>query len=154
MARPAASHAVGKSLPIDDVLVKAPGVRWVRAVPAETARPAQTVLALSPPGRGTRTYVTNGGSNSVSVIDIATNAVTATIGVGFSPGAVAVNPAGTRAYVTNFGSDTVSVIDTATKAVTATIGVGSNPTGVAVNPGGTLAYVTDYSSDAVSVILL
>ena len=50
----------------------------------------------------TRAYVTNdSGSNSVSVIDTATNTVVATIAVGQFPFGVAITPDGTRAYVTN-----------------------------------------------------
>src|SRR3990167_4402835 len=72
-------------------------------------------------------YITNEGNNNVSVIDIATNTVTATVGVGSTPAGMAVNPAGTRAYVTNWGSNSVSVIDTGTNTVTATVSVGFNP---------------------------
>ncbi|MFD4620355.1 YncE family protein, partial [Streptomyces sp. NPDC058475] len=57
-------------------------------------------------------YVTNDSSGTVSVIDTATNTVTATIPVGTAPQGVALTPDGTRVYVTNSGSDTVSVIDT------------------------------------------
>ena len=67
-------------------------------------------MAVSPDG--TRAYVTNTASNSVSVIDTATNTVIATIGVGTDPPQVTVSPDGTRAYVTNTGSSTVSVINT------------------------------------------
>ncbi|HWQ95286.1 MAG TPA: hypothetical protein VN418_07300, partial [Gammaproteobacteria bacterium] len=59
-------------------------------------------------------YITNQVSNNVSVIDIATDTVVATVGVGTGPRGVAVNPAGTRTYVTNFSGGDVSVIDTAT----------------------------------------
>ena len=46
----------------------------------------------------------------MSVIDTATNTVTATIPVGSGPTAVAVSPDGSLAYVTNIGDGTVSVI--------------------------------------------
>ncbi|RZL81900.1 MAG: hypothetical protein EOP32_13650 [Rhodococcus sp. (in: high G+C Gram-positive bacteria)] len=102
------------------------------------------------PGK-TRVYVTNSGSGTMSVINTATNAV-ATVRVGTTPNAVAVNPAGTRAYVTNSGSGNVSVINTATNTVVATIGVGTTPNAVAVNPTGTRVYVTNRGSNTVSVI--
>ena len=63
-------------------------------------------------------------NGTVSVIDTATNTVTATVDVGTAPFGVAVNPDGTKVYVANYGSDTVSVIDTATNTVTATVPVG------------------------------
>ena len=69
--------------------------------------------------------MTNVGDNTVSVIDAATRAVTATIPVGNDPSAVAADPAAGTVYVANFGGGTVSVIDVATRTVTATIPVGS-----------------------------
>ena len=97
-------------------------------------------------------YITNQGSNNVSVIDTATNTVVATVAVGTGPYGVAVNPAGTRAYVTNRLSNKYSVIDTFTKTVIATVAVGTNPIGVAVNPAGTRAYVANQRSQNTSVI--
>lgn len=60
-------------------------------------------------------YVTNNGSNAVSVIDGATDRVTRTIGVGTSPAGVAVDPSGISgfrnfAYVTNSDSNSASFI--------------------------------------------
>src|ERR1035438_3795977 len=88
-------------------------------------------------------YITNSGSNNVSVINTATNTVTATVNVGSGPFGVAVNPAGTFVYVTNETSNNVSVINTATNTVTATVNVGLGPYGVAVNPAGTFVYVDE-----------
>lgn len=65
----------------------------------------------------TLAYVANVGSNTVSVIDPATNRVVATVPVGVSPQGVAVSPVTNRVYVTNFNSGTVSVIDTASNTV-------------------------------------
>ncbi|MHC8294671.1 beta-propeller fold lactonase family protein [Pseudomonas sp. LB3P58] len=107
-------------------------------------------IAVSPDG--TRAYVCNHASHSVSVIETATNRVLTNISVGTSPTGIAVSPDGTRAYVSNQGSDTVSVIKTATNQVLTTIRVGNNPTGVAVSPDGTRAYVCIYGSHTVSVI--
>ncbi|MFF3159277.1 putative Ig domain-containing protein, partial [Streptomyces sp. NPDC057910] len=81
---------------------------------------------------GTHAYVTNNGSNNVSVIDTGSNTVTATVPVGTTPQGVAVTPDGTHAYVTNNGSNNVSVIDTGSNTVTATVPVISLPAGVAV----------------------
>jgi YVTN family beta-propeller protein len=97
-------------------------------------------------------YITNQGSNNVSVIDIATNNVTANVTVGSSPFGVAVNPDGTKVYIANRLSGTVSVIDAATNNVTANVPVGSAPIGVAVNPDGTKVYVTSLGNSTVSVI--
>jgi YVTN family beta-propeller protein len=97
-------------------------------------------------------YISNSGSNTVSVINTATNTVVATVSVGANPFGVAVTPDGSRVYVTNEGSNTVSVIDTATNTVTATVPVGDSPAGVAVNPAGTSVYVANRGSNTVSVI--
>ena len=56
-------------------------------------------------------YITNTGGNSVSVINTATNTVTATIAVGSYPFGVAVSPDGTTAYTTHWDSNSVSVIN-------------------------------------------
>jgi YVTN family beta-propeller protein len=86
-------------------------------------------VAVSPDG--SKVYVTNDFSFSVSVIDTATNTVTATIPltVGSHPFGVAVTPDGSKVFVANEQSQpgSVSVIDAATNAVTATIPVGSGP---------------------------
>ncbi|MHC1753918.1 MAG: PGF-pre-PGF domain-containing protein [Methanosarcina sp.] len=97
-------------------------------------------------------YITNFGSNTVSVIDTATNTVTATVPVGIEPLGVAVALDGTKVYVTNNVSNSVSVIDTSTNTVTATINVGNNPTGVAINLAGTKVYVTNNEDNTTSVI--
>src|SRR5256714_15343005 len=72
-------------------------------------------------------YITNNGSNNVSVLDTASNTVTATVAVGSFPTGVAVNPAGTRVYVANIGSNAVSGLDTASKTGLATAAGGKNP---------------------------
>jgi len=95
-------------------------------------------------------YIANYGSSTVSVIDIATNKVTATVNVGGLPYGVAVT--GKYLYVTNYGSNTVSVLSTATNSIIATVNVGSNPTGVTATSDGTKVYVTNNGSNTVSVI--
>ena len=63
-------------------------------------------------------YVTNEFSRSLSVIDTATNEVTATVTLGGNPGAITVAPNGSYAYVAiGGGSGTVLVISTATAPV-------------------------------------
>jgi YVTN family beta-propeller protein len=66
-------------------------------------------------------YITNGRSNTVSVIDTNTNTVTATIPVGAGPIGAAASPDGSEVYITNEFSFSVSVIATATNTMTATI---------------------------------
>ena len=77
--------------------------------------------------------MTNAGSNSVSVVNLATNTVVVTVPVGRNPTSVAVTPDGTAVHVTNAGSNTVSVISVATNTVVATIPVGANPVKVVIH---------------------
>ena len=97
-------------------------------------------------------YVINSGGNSVSVINTNTNAVVATVSVGTSPFAVAVNAAATLAYVTNTASNTVSIISTSTNTVTASIPVCAGPTDIALSPTGSTAYVSCPSANMVAVV--
>ncbi|HEY8032340.1 MAG TPA: YncE family protein [Methylocella sp.] len=98
-------------------------------------------------------YVTNSGANTVSVIDIPTNKVVATVPVGFFPSGVAVTPDGKHAYVANFQSNNVAVIDTVANSVVGTpIPVGNGPIGVAISPDGLHAYVPNFTDGTVSVI--
>jgi len=98
-------------------------------------------------------YITNLGSNTVSVIDTKTNTVIATIPVGSEPRGVAASPDGSRVYVTNRNSNNASVIAAASNSVIATIGgLGNSPQGVAVSPNGSKVYVTNLNSNTVSVI--
>ena len=89
---------------------------------------------------------------ALSVIDTATNTVTATVMIGGTPGAIAITPNGAFAYVPSYEANTVMVIDTATNTVTATVPSGNGPSGVAITPNGAFAYVTNVASGDVSVI--
>ncbi len=108
---------------------------------------------------GTEVWVTNSGTNTVSVISTATNTIITPTGivVGIYPHGIAITPDGTTAYVANTGpntgpggSETVSVVDVASQAVTETITVGEAPQVVTVTPDGSLAFVT--CADGVYVI--
>jgi YVTN family beta-propeller protein len=118
-------------------------------------------IAISPDG--TRVYVAGslGSVGAVTVIDAATNQVTATVDLASYALDVAVSPDGKHLYVANSDLDqnnSVSVVDTATYEVTATIGFGSDVavTNVAVSPDGTHVYATylgfDGSGYSVKVI--
>ena len=92
-------------------------------------------VAVAPDGK--KVYVVNSGEEpdyqgTVSVIDTATNTITATVPVGINPYGGAISPDGTNVYVVNaniypYYNGTVSVIDTATNTVTATVKVGNLP---------------------------
>jgi YVTN family beta-propeller protein len=99
-----------------------------------------------------RIYVTNRGSNSVSVIDGSTDSILYNVSVEQTPVGIAVNPAASWIYVANLDSGSISVIDGITNNVYETIRIGGIPYGIAVNPLTNRIYVTDISSDSVHVI--
>ena len=107
-----------------------------------------TIYALA---TGPCAYITNSGSDNVSVIDTVTNKVIATVNVGFGPIGVAVNPVKNEAYVTNTDG-TVCLIDTATNKVTAKVYVGAIPAGITVTSDGRKVYVANEGNNSVSVI--
>jgi len=97
-------------------------------------------------------YVPNEYDNTVSVIDISTNSVVATIPVaGAYADTAAISPNGALVYVVS-ESGTVSVIDTSSNTVVSTIGVGAQPYFAAFSPDGSRAYVTNHGSNTVSII--
>src|SRR5262249_45708134 len=98
-------------------------------------------------------WVTTSFTDSVSVVDLATNSVVGMpIAVGDSPFGVAVHPSGALVYVANYGSDSVSVIDATTRMVIATVPVLDAPFGLAAHPDGSRVYVAHQFADAVTVI--
>jgi YVTN family beta-propeller protein len=100
-----------------------------------------TAAAISPSGG--ELYVLNQTSNSISVIDTSSNAVTASIGVGAGTDLV-VDPNGERLFVATLGG--IAVISTSERAVTANLPVSGIPQGIAVSPDGRYVYVTEYVS--------
>jgi YVTN family beta-propeller protein len=111
-------------------------------------------LKLHPDGN--HLYATNTGDNTVTVVDLTSNAVTATITTGQEPFGMVVNNAGTRAYAANYGDNTVSVIDVTAgsptlNTVLQTISVGNVPMDVAVSADGSRLYVSNYNDHTVSV---
>ncbi len=99
-------------------------------------------------------YVTNQGSNTVSVIDSSTNTVIKTIPVGSAPQGVAYNSNNNDMYVANSNSGGVSVIDSSTNTVIKTIPVGKGPYNIAYNSNNNDMYVANLNDNTVSVIAM
>jgi YVTN family beta-propeller protein len=97
-------------------------------------------------------YVSNGGANTVSVLDLVYLRPDRTLQVGNDPSGMAVNPQRNEVYVVNTGSGTVSVIDANRNAVAATIGVHKQPYAISVDAAGRRAFVANAGSNSVSVI--
>ncbi len=127
-----------------------------------TNAPVTATITVTPTtgGTGGFAYITGSGAgipggHGVSVINIATNTVVATIPTGSQPFFASVSSDGSRVYTSNFSSNTVSAINTATNTVVATIPVGTGPSGAAgitVSPDGSRVYVCNYLDNTVSVI--
>jgi YVTN family beta-propeller protein len=100
---------------------------------------------------GSLLYVSNFWSNTVSVVDLATNSVIRTFTGQPLPGALAVSPDGTRLYVSTSIYPTpgylVQVLDTSSGATIATIrlNVGQSGSGMAITPDGRRLYVSNQS---------
>jgi YVTN family beta-propeller protein len=104
-------------------------------------------------------YVTNEGSNNVSVINRQSGDVVATIMVGKKPRGIATSMSREhpRVYVANSGSNSISVINPTVNKVELEIPIrfGREPEGIAVvriSPEKELIFVTNYGSNNVSVI--
>jgi YVTN family beta-propeller protein len=116
-------------------------------VDATTSRPAGPPVALGSGSYeavashdGTRVYVSNTGSGSVSMISTLERAVVGTpIAIGHTPVHLAVSTDGSRLLVTDRDQG-VSVIDTRTGTVTRRVTLPANTQEVTLNPDGSRAY--------------
>ena len=101
-------------------------------------------------------YVSNGTSNTVSVLDLVYLRQDRTLQVGNDPTGLAANPKRNEVYVVNTGTasgnGSVSVIDTDRQPVVATIPVHKLPYFIDVDAAGRRAYVANSGSNTVSVI--
>ncbi len=107
-------------------------------------------VAVTPDGK--HVYVCNSGANTVSVIDVALGAVTATIPVDAGPFGIAASPDGSVVFVASETARLVDIIDVMTNTVVKTVAVGSLPTGVAFTPDTKLAYVANLGGNSVTQI--
>ena len=108
------------------------------------------------PGYREFAYVSNGGSNTVSVLDLVYLRQDRTLQVGVQPTGIAANPKRDEVYVVNAGTaagnGSVSVIDTDENRVVATIPLHKLPYFIDVDAAGEHGYVANSGSNTVSVI--
>jgi YVTN family beta-propeller protein len=105
-----------------------------------------------PPGYREFAYVTNGASNTVTVLDLVYLRQDRTLEVGANPTGIAVNPQRSEVYAVNSQSGSITVIDSQNNRVAATIGVHRQPYFISVEPSGHRAYVANSGSNTVSVL--
>ena len=97
-------------------------------------------------------YVSNTGSNTVSVLDLVNVRPDRVLQVGAEPSGITANPKRNEIYVVNSGSGTVAVINAETNQIVSTIGVHKLPYSIDVDHEGRLGYVANSGSNSVSVI--
>ena len=113
-------------------------------------------LPQYPPNSREYAYITNGGSGTVTVLDVVNVRVDRELAVGQNPTAVAASPTRSEVYVVNAGATesngSISVIDAAHNKVVASIPVHRKPVSIDLDADGALAYVPNSESNSVSVI--
>ncbi|MGZ5583371.1 MAG: beta-propeller fold lactonase family protein, partial [Usitatibacter sp.] len=102
----------------------------LRRIAASAALLAVATLAgAAPPA-----YVSNEGSGTISVVDTATDRVTATLKVGAKPRGIAVSRDGRRLYVSDQTGSALVVRDLERGADAATIPLGKSPEAIYLSP--------------------
>ncbi|WP_328779793.1 beta-N-acetylglucosaminidase domain-containing protein [Streptomyces canus] len=101
---------------------------------------------------GRTAYAANQGSDTVSVIDVASGTVTATVAVGKVPAGLALTPDGGTLWVANYTDGTVQSIDTGTLKTGTPVPVGDGPENMAITPDGRTLYVADIHDNTVSPV--
>ncbi|MEO5696638.1 MAG: YncE family protein [Burkholderiaceae bacterium] len=89
-------------------------------------------------------YITNQGSHDVSVIDLASRTVVATVPVGRSPAGVVASSRAGLVFVSNPDSKTISVIDMREQRVVQTLPAGDGPVGIDAAAHGAQVYAADW----------
>ena len=110
-------------------------------------------IAMRPDGL--RAFVSNTGSDSVSVINTQTKAVIGTItnGIGNMPQELAVSPNGQRLFVVHQGDSFVSVINPSNGSLIGTVNIGGTEArDVIVTSNSAFAYVANYDLGEVDKI--
>jgi YVTN family beta-propeller protein len=101
-------------------------------------------------------YVTNGGSATVTVIDVVDVRLDRDIAVGQHPVDVAASPTNNEVYVVNSGpadgTGSLSVIDAEKNSVVDAIPLHKQPVAISVDAKGKRAYIANSGSNSVSVI--
>jgi YVTN family beta-propeller protein len=110
-------------------------------------RPAPAAAQIT-----SRIVSANIDAGTVSVVDLSTRTILATVPVGGSPFGVAISADGRKAYVADLSHDKVSIIDLFDYTIDAVITGFDLPASVALSPDGHTAYVTEYGANRVAIV--
>ena len=105
---------------------------------------ALVAIASQPLPAAPFAYITNQGSHDVSVIDVATASVVATVPVGRSPAGVVASSRAGKVFVSNPDSKSISVIDMRRQQVVDTLAAGDGPVGIDASPDGRRLFAADW----------
>lgn len=108
--------------------------------------------AISPDGR--YAVATHPNAGGISIIDLSSFMVTATVETGTMPNYVVVSSDSRRVYVSNAGDDTVSEIDADGWVVRRSFAVGASPEHMVLSPDDATLYVANVDDGTVSAVLL
>src|SRR5437867_4390195 len=97
-------------------------------------------------------YTADSASDTVSVIDAASDKVITNIPVGIEPTAIVYDSINSNIYVADTGSNNIVEISTEDNSIVATIDVGLQPSGIAFDQANRELYVSYSGSNTVSVI--
>ncbi|MEU3521613.1 beta-propeller fold lactonase family protein [Streptomyces sp. NPDC006654] len=107
-------------------------------------------LAFSPDHK--RLAVVSVTSDTVDIIDTATNKVLSATDVGRAAHEGAFTANGKQFWVADRGRDTVTVVDAVNGGVLGTVKVGAGPSKVVLSPDGKLAYINHISEPEITVV--
>ncbi len=116
----------------------------------KTDQDVSHMVAVTPDG--TRAFVANIGSGSVSVIDLEKGTLLRQIETGEGAEGIDITPDGKQVWITNRADDTVSVVDAATLETIGSLEVGAFPIRASVTPDGRHVLVSNARSGDIAVI--
>jgi len=115
----------------------------------KTEQDVSHMVAVTPDG--TRAFVANIGSGTVSAIDLEKGEAIKSIATGAGAEGIAITPDGANVWITNRAADTVTVLDVRSLAIVGEIKSPSFPIRVKITPDGRHALVSNAKSGEVAV---
>jgi len=101
-----------------------------------------TTTTVSQTGKA---IVANTGSNSVSIVNLATPGVTSTIAVGMQPVALQLKSDNSAAWVADYGDGTVYEVNLSTNIATRSVTIGAHPASFAYDSANNVLWVGGYN---------